>query len=400
MNHDRYPAAKHQPDRPRISRALALVMALPLMTGCSQSAATFERQSATSSPRPTAAASPEATPSTEPTADVSSDDPEPNSTAHTRCEPTLAEDTFQKGLQVYWHTNDERLESQAHDVMEYAKELHANSVGITFPFDVDGAAPTTVRAGAETPAPEHLRVVIAAAQERGLRTMLRPLMDEQTILDDDPTKWRGSITVKSPDQWFERYQTFLQPYLELAQDMCVDEFILGSELNSLQKYPQQWQELKDHAQKTYGGELSYSFNWNAASSKLSLDSLGIDMYPPVKRTDNASVNDIADDLSTWLRTQKATIGGDITVDEAGIPAQPGLYSTPWRWGNDRVPVTDVGEQTQAKWFAAAALAAERESAGIYYWMVDSNLDTANPPSSPGSFIGRPAEQAIKDAYRE
>jgi hypothetical protein len=83
----------------------------------------------------------------------------------------------------------------------------------------------------------------------------------------------------------------------------------------------------------------------------------------------------------------------------GIPALSGVYRIPWHFGIDGGP---IAEDVQAKWFTAGCQAAKQSSArGVYFWMLDSNIDplAANPADQPPkSFIGRLAEARIRDCF--
>jgi hypothetical protein len=72
---------------------------------------------------------------------------------------------------------------------------------------------------------------------------------------------------------------------------------------------------------------------------------------------------------------------------------------PYHWGTEGGPII---EEIQSKWFTAACRAAdESEVQGLYFWMLDSNIDPldANPADQPPkSFIGRLAETSIRDCF--
>ena len=72
--------------------------------------------------------------------------------------------------------------------------------------------------------------------------MVRPLLDEQNLATSSGG-WRGTIRPPSLDGWFGSYRKVLTPYLQAAGGAKADEFVLASELTSLQKHHDQWKTL-------------------------------------------------------------------------------------------------------------------------------------------------------------
>lgn len=309
---------------------------------------------------------------------------------------------FQKGIQIYWCSASEYTQVDATRILDYVVDLGANSVGISFPIYVDGATPTKTYVGPKTPSVKDLRLVIKEARARKLRVMLRPIIDEQNITAEIPLAWRGTIGTYQPfDQnaWFASYRDFLAPYLQLAEQQHVDEFVLGSELTDLQS-ADGWTQLLADASKLYTGELSYAMNWTWDPKPAAFKHLAIDMYTPLPLGDNASAAQLAKGLTSWLKRQQELVGQRLSVQEIGIQAQDTAYEHPWGWATDD---TRVNLTIQERWFTAAYLACKRAGAlGSYYWSVNStqqlgkDLDVAAQP--PGNFMGRPGEAAIRRSY--
>ena len=310
---------------------------------------------------------------------------------------------FQKGIQVYWHypASEHDTKDKAKKLLDYAVSLKANAIGITFPIYTDGATPTRVYVDADTPTPEQLGLVIAAAKERGLRVMVRPSIYEANITAENPNAWRGSIYIADVDQWFASYQEVLLRYVPVLIQYGVEEYTLGTELNTLQPFASHWQQLMTAVQsKGYGGTLSYAANWSGGINSA-FAALGVDAYPSVRLGDDATVPELSEAMLGWmLETYPADVRARLTVQEVGIPALDGMYPHPWHWGVDTARAFNFA--AQAKWFAAMYDAAKRAGLqGIYYWSLDTNLDvlTADPATDySGSFYGRPAAESIRSAF--
>jgi hypothetical protein len=306
------------------------------------------------------------------------------------------------GIDVYWHTNGDpvAVNAAASRVLDYVVSLHANSVGLTFPIFTDGLKPSTVTTvKGITPAPSDLALVIAAAKARGLRVLLRPVIDEGNI--SPAGGWRGSIQPKDTANWFAGYRTVLAPYFALAESTHVEQFVVGVELNSLNGDTTQWQRVVSDATKAYHGEISYAANWDAwyiASAPTPIQLVGLDAYPPVQLSDSASVDDLTAAWTTWLRHRSDATLQKTVIQELGIPAEAGSYRHPNNWGGSGAT---VDPQIQTSWFTAACRSAHSlKMRGIYFWMVDSNADPAHAGGYPtGSFIGR-GDAGIKACFTD
>ncbi len=306
---------------------------------------------------------------------------------------------FQKGIQIYWHANGEPLDgiiTRAERILDHVVATGANSVGITFPLYVDGPSSNTVRAGIETPSVAELAVVIAAAKQRNLRVLLRATIDETNLLNIG--EWRGSITPSDVDSWFASYTGTLMPYWQMAQTTGADEISLGVELSSMEQYTDNWQALQQAASEAFSGTISYAVNWDEYAGGGPIESFAVDAYPRTTLNDDASVDDVTAAWQSWLSLRPVESRRSIALQEVGIAAESGRYSRPWEWGGDGELNLDI----QSNWFTAVCRAAkESETAGIYYWMIDSNIDfdSLDPLTDPvGSFVGRPAEASIVSCF--
>ncbi len=309
--------------------------------------------------------------------------------------------TQQLGIQVYWHTSGttEQVESAAAKVLNYVVGLGANSVALTFPIYTDGVHPTEVYGvSGSTPSPATLDLVIKAAQARGLRVMVRPLIDETNIMDE-AGDWRGSIKPKSVSTWFASYQSFITPYLRLAQRDSTNFFDLGVELDSLVSYQTEWNELDAYAAGIYHGELDYGDNWSSwqeGGSYQPAAHIGVDAYPDVDLSDDASVAELTTAWEDWLEHRSSSTLRNTVMQEVGIAAASGSYHHPAAWAEaGHTPVTSI----QINWFTAACDAAQSLGMpGIYFWDVDSYAEPSQGATSDtGAFIGR-GDQAIKACF--
>src|SRR5258708_40009818 len=105
----------------------------------------------------------------------------------------------QLGIQVYWTANrndssDAVVRAKAQRIIDYAISLNANSVAVTFPFFTSGLPSDTVYAKPKvTPSPGHIAIFLAAAAHPRIRVTLRPVLDDDALLAQNPTAWPRPI---------------------------------------------------------------------------------------------------------------------------------------------------------------------------------------------------------------
>ncbi len=316
-------------------------------------------------------------------------------------------DDFQKGVQIYWHpegSHGDALEA-ANRIISYVVGLGANAVGITLPLYANGVEATGVHAGVDTPSPEYLGLVVNEAKVRGLHVKVRLLIDEESLVTAErPDAWRGDLVPVDPMQWFADYADLAAQYVPVLIDHDVEEYVVGVELKGLQAYPEGWQMVIDRMRQAgYQGAVGYAFNWNDWSSGMPFTSFGIDAYPSIDLPDDATTGQLVQEISKWIDGLDPTVQQDIIFQEVGIAALNGSYLRPWEWGNVRLG-EPLNLDLQARWFTAMCTAAKLNGVkGIYYWMVDANDKTVLSPqevsAAPAkSFIGRPAENAIRSCF--
>lgn len=296
-------------------------------------------------------------------------------------------DVFQAGMNVlvYGHPNI----SEADQMYQTLRELGINSIAITFPFFQENWRANEVKVHpTDTPTLTELQTLIEKAHEQGLSVMLRPILDEESMVESD--LWRGQIEPNDPDAWFESYLSLLLTYAELAQSTNVKILNIGTELNSLERrYDKRWITLIEEIRHIYDGELIYSFNWDVIKHiphlefVHHLDHVGIDAYFPLEAPDGASVQTLEKEWEKWMNQIKGWFVHDsIIVTEVGTFPVAGSYRTPYSWvyPNGRLDL-----DAQAHYYEATFETWLPVSQGIYWWCVTLEEEegvTYSPLHSP------------------
>jgi hypothetical protein len=305
---------------------------------------------------------------------------------------------------VYAHNaNGLPADANIEGILDYVVERGSNSVAYSFPIYTDGQRPTRVFTGPETPTPQVMTRLVSAAQERGLRVMVRPLIDEASLRGDEG-EWRGTIRPPKRDAWFRSYEKAIQPYLESAAAAGAEEFVIATELTSLQAEHRRWKTITTAAAEVFPGTLSYTFNFDADDARLvpPKGSAGLDLYFAVDLGPDATVAQLTDALTEQIEAKPKKLRARMVAQEVGIAAEDGAYRHPWNWGS--ADTTKVNPQIQVNWFTAACRAVrETGLKGIYFWMLDSSVDPSQVnPATEGTagFVGRPGEKAIEQCFAQ
>ncbi len=313
------------------------------------------------------------------------------------------------GVQVLWYADpaekDSTVRTKARKVVDYVVGRDMNSLSVSFPFVTKGVTSSKVEAGPITPSTAHLAILLDEAAASGLRLTVRPLLDEQSIMAQDPLAWRGKIKPADPAAWFASYQQFLKPYLELSAQHKVKTFVIGTELSSLET-DARWKGVIDTAQQSFPGEITYAVNWDMYVERdltLPVKAVGVDAYFPLKELkDDAPVSAIVDGWQKWLDKKKGTAKpGKVLLYEVGAPAENGAYGHPGAWAGKTAP---LNLQVQKNWFdAVCQVARARGMSGLYWWKLDFHQDPAAfdaQGDSHDSFLGRPAEESVTACFRQ
>jgi hypothetical protein len=315
----------------------------------------------------------------------------------------------QLGIQVYWTENpndqsDAVVEAKARRLINYAISLNANSIAISFPFYTYGITSDQVYADpATTPSPREIADFLAVANQSDIRVTIRPILNEDILVAQNPLAWRGSIQPESVSAWFQSYQQLLMPYAVAAQQGHAATFVIGTELESLET-ASEWPGLIAAIQSVYKGEVDYDENYTEfadGDQDLPLPGHNVDAYPGFNLPDTASVSALTQAWESWISDHRAVVIQQMLFSEVGIAAVPGAYQSPGAWlGTVNSP---IDEQVQANWYQAVcnAIAAENVGGGIYWWEVSFDADPANPApfeSDRLTFLGRPAAQVIRSCF--
>jgi hypothetical protein len=277
--------------------------------------------------------------------------------------PTTA---FQRGIDVDFYTYPgQDVATAAAVTMGYARSLHANAIAISFPFFMTSRQAAGVQSGTATPTPEQLATVIIAARRMGMRVTLRPLLDEKALGGS-----RANFLPMNEAAWFASYRKFLVPYLAVAQQLHVSEFIIGAEFTRFSR-SSHWKKLDRSIYPIYHGQLGCSDNLQFQHGGCGTARQLVDAYQP-----------LLPPLAAAWRSYGATFPRGTVLAEVGIAAVHGAWIKPWQihW-----PDSVLDSAMQAQWFTDACDAAKAgHLGGIYFWALGLSVQQTGPTRANAS----------------
>ncbi|MFL1012537.1 glycoside hydrolase family 113 [Flavisericum labens] len=183
--------------------------------------------------------------------------------------------------------------------------------------------------------------------EQGIKIMLKPQI----------WVWRGEFTgrikMNSEADWElleNSYSKFILEFAQLAQEMKVDIFCIGTELEKFVEHrPEYWSQLIDEVKEIYHGKLTYAANWNEFNKTpfwSMLDFIGIDAYFPVSNSKTPTVKEC---LKGWEPHKKLIIKTAKQYNKPILFTEFGYRSVDYSglepWKSDR-SMTEVNLEAQ------------------------------------------------------
>jgi hypothetical protein len=169
--------------------------------------------------------------------------------------------------------------------------------------------------------------------------------------------WRGEFTgflkMSTEEDWKvleDSYRNFILTYAELAQDMNVEIFCIGTELEQfIVSRGTYWNDLIVEIKKKYKGKLTYAANWDEYKRVpfwKELDYIGVDGYFPVSESKTPTVEEARSGWQRWkeeLKNVSEREKKQILFTEYGYRSVDFAGKEPWK--SDR-NMTQVNLESQ------------------------------------------------------
>jgi hypothetical protein len=244
---------------------------------------------------------------------------------------------------------------------------------------------------------EQLTHALRVAHSLGMKVMLKPQLwvtrgeFTGTIRFDDP-RVRAA--------WMRNYREFILHYARLAELEQFDLLSIGTELEGLTAYPDDWRRLIAEVRRVYRGPLTYAANWGHEFETISfwdaLDYTGVNNYYPLASKPSARVEELlpgAERLAEWFGALSRKWHKPIVFTEVGYPSVRGGASEPWIESADLG--VSVEEQAAAYEASFRAFAGRQWLRGMFWWKWPSSGRGGGPRDASYTPLGKPAEEVLR-----
>jgi hypothetical protein len=298
------------------------------------------------------------------------------------------------GVDLYANGNYPAATVQAYGerMLSYIKDtLKANAVGIVWNLYAPSRTSNVVRTGSKTLTPSNVAILTEIAKQAGLTVYYRPLI----FVPSERDPWQGKITPSNPAKWFNSYYQVELPYLRVAQQFRVPEFVAETEMQNMNGDPG-WTPFFQRIAKVYRGTVSYAayetdyFPPHAHLQNLA--ALGMDMYESFPRLrPSASASAVLAGWEYYFNQVPKSVLERTTIQETGIAARATAYRNPELLGAQG----RLDPKVQASWFTAACMTVKKYNLrGVFFFKVDLADNPVHPATSLSTFEGRAGARAI------
>jgi hypothetical protein len=298
------------------------------------------------------------------------------------------------GVNLYAKANYTAAQTEAYGTrtLLYIKNtLHASVVDLVWNMYAPSYTANSVVANrATTLTPANVGILTKMAERDGLFVEYRPLI----FLETKGNNWEGLIEPANPVKWFSSYYAQNLPYLKLAQQYHIAEYVIGTEMKRLSP-AKQWKSFLARSAKIFKGQISYTQdqyvyfppNTDLPPTRLT----GVDMYEPLKLPASASLSQVEAAYDKFFAKTPTALLRRTAIQETGIEARAGAYANP-----PNLTLTGkLDPIIQYNWFMAGCAAVKRfHLRAIFFWKVDLADNPAHPANSLSTWEGRRGAAAI------
>ncbi len=180
------------------------------------------------------------------------------------------------------------------------------------------------------PEKKYITDLIEKLKNKNKIITLTPAIDVAKNKNWEGNKWRGYIEPDSHSIWFNNYEELLFNYIKLGNELKIDNFCVGLELNKTQKYSGNWENIIKKVRKEFKGNITYCANWdtyNDIEFFKYLDYISISAYFPLRKI-NETLN-LEGLVSSWkiigndLRNLSNKFNKEIVFGEIGYRSVEG-----------------------------------------------------------------------------
>jgi hypothetical protein len=267
-----------------------------------------------------------------------------------------------------------------------------NTAAIAVFLDVDPLTQSSVRPGAATIPDVDLTATMQAARAQRLRPVVAVVLQ----CPGCPNPWRGALQPRDVRGFFASYRAAVSRYGALARAGGASLFVIGSEMNSLQRYADEWRRVAAAARAAFRGPVTYVANWDAVAGVGfwdALDVVGVSAYFPLSDEPRPWLAEL---MAAWhgsrmrnfagrdwfgeLAALAARTGKPVLFGEAGY--RSATYTARWPFDGATMRPADPVSQANAYRALLATFQDQPWWAGVIWWewtTAGGSLDTSFSP---------------------
>ena len=277
--------------------------------------------------------------------------------------------------------------------LAYIKDdLHANAVALVWNlYTADDSSDSVTASQADTLPASGIAVLTQIAQQDGLLVEYRPVL----FVETPGNVWEGKVKPADSSVWFDSYYQANLPYLEVAQQYHIAEYVIGTEMSDLALDPQ-WPAFLARSAGVFQGQISFTADDKRYFPPLTqlppTQLTGVDMYESLRVASSASLATVAAVYEAYFAEMPSSLLQRTAIQETGIEARFCAYADPPNL--ERTGPLD--EAIQYNWFMAGCETVKRfHLRGIFFWKVDlADYPLTRPASTLSTFEGRSGAVAI------
>ena len=331
---------------------------------------------------------------------------------------------------------------EAADSLAALAQTGANAVALNLQYGIDSVNSIACADANYTDSLDALASTVQEALGYGLSVMVRPLLDfvdPARHPDYGHGEWRAYFNPSDAAAFFASYKQILLANAQVAQVNGAQSLCIGAEIDQLcgPDYFDYWTDIIQSVRLVYSGDLTYSANWNTATSPWQgehglptgtgdlatqisfwdqLDCIGIDCYAPISDEPVPTLDDlvagwtdiptvattaaVTDGLSliAYFQSVAARIGKPLLFTELGYESATDAASQPFGSATNVFDPVLQANLYQA-FFRAWQQADNRSLTGLYLWNWDPNAAEVGPDNGPNfSPQGLPAQSVITAGF--
>lgn len=255
-----------------------------------------------------------------------------------------------------------------------------------------------------SPTNENLRRTIRQARSLGMRVMIFPTLNLQNEAQDDK-HWRGNIEPNDWDLWWTNYQAFNVRFARIAQEEGAEWYSVGTEMESSQRFKDQWIHLIQSVREVFKGKITYSVNFDAQDSfdfGEALDVIGMNTYDPITKEKDFPARETIYQHWWWIifkaRALEVRFNKPAMITEIGYTSSESAHRDPWDFRSSSPPHPE--RQGILMEEALRVLQHWTEGEGVFYYLYGEDL---KPGVRPGGLLdrtfspwGKPTEALLRD----